>query len=425
MSRILTGITTTGTPHLGNYVGAIRPALALAREPGHQCFLFLADLHALIKCDDPERLASSRREIAATWLACGLDPERVVFYRQSDVPEILRLMWLLSCVAAKGLLDRAHAYKAAADANRERGLDPDTGISMGLFSYPVLMAADILAFAAEKVPVGRDQVQHIEIARDLAQRFNHLYAGEAPLLTLPEAVIDERVATLPGLDGRKMSKSYDNVVPLFAGGAKAMREAVLRIVTDSRAPGEPKDPDGNAIYPIYRAFASEAEAAAFAADLRSGLAWGEAKQRLIARIEAEIAPLREAYAHWMAHPRRIDEVLAAGAQRARTIAAPLVERACAAAGLRAPHGEPTADRKKPLGAVRIKQYREAGGFFFKLEDGEGRVLLHGGPFADPRESGRIVARLRSTGRLDQETLVFLADGVTAAEAEQVLSSLLE
>jgi tryptophanyl-tRNA synthetase len=424
MSRVLTGITTTGTPHLGNYVGAIRPAIALSRDPRNQCFYFLADLHALIKCEDPERLARSRLQIAATWLACGLDPEQVVFYRQSDVPEILRLSWLLSCVAAKGLLDRAHAYKAAVDANRERGLDPDAGISMGLFSYPVLMAADILAFAAEKVPVGRDQVQHIEIARDLAQRFNHLYGRGEVLLTLPEAVIDERVATLPGLDGRKMSKSYDNVIPLFAGGAAALRQAVLAIVTDARAPGEAKDPESNALYPIYRAFASEEETDAFADELRRGLAWGEAKTRLIDRIEAEIAPLRARYEAWMAHPARIEEVLAEGARRARAIASPLVERCLAAAGLRAPLATRSqAERPARRAIPRLKQYREGDGFFFKLEDGSGRVLLKGGPFPDPRAAAEILARLKVAGRLEAEALPYLAEGVTAAEAEQALAAL--
>ncbi|EQD29591.1 tryptophanyl-tRNA synthetase, partial [mine drainage metagenome] len=253
-TRVLTGITTTGTSHLGNYVGAIRPALRLAQDARTDAFFFLADYHALIKCDDPERIARSRLEIAATWLACGLDPARVTFYRQSDIPEIPELTWLLTCVTAKGLMNRAHAYKAAIDANLARGEDADAGVTLGLYSYPVLMAADILAFGAQRVPVGRDQVQHIEMARDIAQRFNHLYGAAGELLALPAAVVDEDVATLPGLDGRKMSKSYDNTIPLFAGGPRALKDAIARIVTDSRAPGEPKDPDGNALLPICRAF---------------------------------------------------------------------------------------------------------------------------------------------------------------------------
>jgi tryptophanyl-tRNA synthetase len=257
-TRYLTGITTTGTPHLGNYVGAIRPAIAASRRDGNDAFFFLADYHALIKCDDPARIARSRLEIAATWLACGLDPARVTFYRQSDIPEIPELTWMLTCVTAKGLLNRAHAYKAAVDQNAASGEDADAAITAGLYMYPVLMAADILIFNANKVPVGRDQVQHIEMARDVGQRFNHIYGkawrtagGGGEPFTLPEAAIEASVATLPGLDGRKMSKSYDNTVPLFEGGAAATREAVMKIVTDSRLPGEPKDTDGSALFQIY------------------------------------------------------------------------------------------------------------------------------------------------------------------------------
>src|SRR5688572_26439782 len=230
--RVLTGITTTGTPHLGNYVGAIRPAIAASRLPGVDSFFFLADYHALIKVDEPARIERSRLELAATWLAAGLEPARVCFYRQSDIVEIPELTWLLTCVTPKGLMNRAHAYKAASDANLAAQEDIDAGITMGLFSYPILMAADILMFNAHEVPVGRDQVQHIEMARDIAQRFNHLFGGGKELFVLPEANIDERVAMLPGLDGRKMSKSYDNTVPLFEGGAKGLRDAIARVVTD-------------------------------------------------------------------------------------------------------------------------------------------------------------------------------------------------
>ncbi len=238
-TRSLTGITTTGTPHLGNYVGAIRPAIAASRNPGAESFYFLADYHALVKCDDPARVQQSTLEIAASWLACGLDPGKVYFYRQSDIPEIPELTWLLTCITAKGLLNRAHAYKAATDENREKGEDADAGINAGLYMYPVLMAADILIFQAHKVPVGRDQIQHIEMARDIGQRFNHIYGGE--YFTLPEAAIEDNVATLPGLDGRKMSKSYNNTIPLWLP-AKDLRKAILGIVTNSQAPGEPKNP---------------------------------------------------------------------------------------------------------------------------------------------------------------------------------------
>src|SRR5688572_27933312 len=199
--RVLTGITTSGTPHLGNYAGAIRPAIAASRHPGVESFYFLADYHALIHAADPAQVQRSTLEIAAAWLAAGLDTGKVSFYRQSDVPEVLELAWLLACVAGKGLLNRAHAYKAAVDRNSAAGAEPDAGVSMGLFLYPLLMAADILLFKANSVPVGRDQVQHIEIARDLAERFNHRYGKH---LVLPEATIDQSAAIVPGLDGRKM-----------------------------------------------------------------------------------------------------------------------------------------------------------------------------------------------------------------------------
>ncbi|MES1154217.1 MAG: tryptophan--tRNA ligase, partial [Rhodanobacter sp.] len=297
-TRVLTGITTTGTPHLGNYVGAIRPAVEASRRDDVDAFYFMADYHALIKSDDAARIERSRLEIAATWLAAGLDPRRVTFYRQSDIPEIPELTWFLTCIASKGMLNRAHAYKAAVDKNTAAGEDADAGITAGLYMYPVLMAADILAFDANQVPVGRDQIQHIEMARDLGQRFNHLHGRE--FFVLPEALIEEQVATLPGLDGRKMSKSYDNTIPLFAGGKKVLREAIMRIVTDSRLPGEPKDPDDCALFTIFRAFAGETETAAFRQALLDGIGWGEAKQVLYERIEADLAPMRERYEALMA-----------------------------------------------------------------------------------------------------------------------------
>ena len=256
--RVLTGITTSGTPHLGNYVGAIRPAIAASRASGVESFYFLADYHALIKIDEPARIQRSTLEIAATWIAAGLDPERVVFYRQSDIPEIPELTWLLTCVCGKGLLNRAHAYKASVDKNTAAGADPDADVTAGLFMYPVLMAADILMFNAHQVPVGRDQVQHIEMARDMAASFNHRY-GEH--FVLPEAAIEESVATLPGLDGRKMSKSYDNTIPLFAPRAQ-LKKLIAGIKTDSRTPGQPKEVEGSALFQIYQAFATPTETAA-------------------------------------------------------------------------------------------------------------------------------------------------------------------
>ncbi|NMW23491.1 tryptophan--tRNA ligase, partial [Rhodanobacter denitrificans] len=312
-TRVLTGITTTGTPHLGNYVGAIRPAVEASRRDDVDAFYFMADYHALIKSDDAARIERSRLEIAATWLAAGLDPQRVTFYRQSDIPEIPELTWFLTCIASKGMLNRAHAYKAAVDKNTAAGEDADAGITAGLYMYPVLMAADILAFDANQVPVGRDQIQHIEMARDLGQRFNHLHGHE--FFVLPEALIEEQVATLPGLDGRKMSKSYDNTIPLFAGGKKQLREAIMRIVTDSRLPGEPKDPDDCALFTIFRAFANESETAAFRQALLDGIGWGEAKQVLYERIEADVAPMRERYEALMADPAAIEAILQQGAQK--------------------------------------------------------------------------------------------------------------
>ena len=245
MQRVLTGITTTGTPHLGNYVGAIRPAILASRDELSESFFFLADYHALIKCRDPELIRQSSKEIAATWLALGLDTEKAIFYRQSDIPEISELNWILCCSAAKGLMNRAHAYKAAVQANEEAGEDADLAVTMGLFSYPVLMAADILMFNAEKIPVGRDQIQHVEMARDIAQRFNHNFTD---VFSLPEAVVDEDSAILQGIDGRKMSKSYNNTIPLFLA-EKPLRKAINKIRTNLLEPGAPKDPDDSSCFP--------------------------------------------------------------------------------------------------------------------------------------------------------------------------------
>ena len=224
--RVLTGITTSGAPHLGNYVGAIRPAVEASLSGEFDSFFFLADYHALIKCQDPAIVHQSTLEIAAAWLALGLDPANVTFYRQSDIPEIPELTWLLTCMTAKGLVNRAHAYKSAVQSNEDNGDDADFGINMGLFSYPILMAADILMFNAHKIPVGRDQIQHIEMARDIAQRFNHHY-GEH--FVLPEAQVDKEMAILQGLDGRKMSKSYGNTIPLFST-EKQLKKHINKIV---------------------------------------------------------------------------------------------------------------------------------------------------------------------------------------------------
>lgn len=329
--RVLTGITTTGTPHLGNYVGAIRPAIEASRDEGTEAYLFLADFHALIKNQDPDQVAQSSREIAATWLALGLDPLQTFFYRQSDIPEIAELSWILSCSAAKGLMNRAHAYKAALQANEAAGEDPDFGVTMGLFSYPILMAADILIFNAHKVPVGRDQIQHVEMARDIAQRFNHHY-GE--IFTLPEAVTDEHVAVLQGLDGRKMSKSYGNTIALF-GTPKQLQKSINKIKTNLLEPGDPKETDDSTVFQIWCAFADEAERERMRAAFADGIAWGEAKKQLFERVNDELAPARASYERLMAAPSDLEAVLKQGAERLRPRSQALIERVREAVGLRA------------------------------------------------------------------------------------------
>lgn len=396
--RVLTGITTSGTPHLGNYAGAIRPSVQASTQPGVDAFYFLADYHALIKCEDPERVARSRLEIAATWLAAGLDPNVVTFYRQSDIPEIPELCWILTCVTAKGLMNRAHAYKAAVDQNIGKNIEPDDGITMGLFSYPVLMAADILMFNANQVPVGRDQIQHLEMARDIAQRFNHMYGQGVEFFELPNVLIDDDAATLPGLDGRKMSKSYDNTIPLFEGGSKALREAIKRIVTDSRQPGEPKDTEASHIVTLHRAFASAAQSAEFKRRLEKGLGWGDAKDELYQLIDSELAPMRERYQDLIAAPDRIEDILQEGAGKARLLSAPFMEQLRSAVGLRA--ARPIASGgtkigKKPAELSRFVSFREdTGTFRFRLLDADGVELFLSEPFDDPKQAGETIRSLK-------------------------------
>ena len=402
-TRILTGITTTGTPHLGNYAGAIRPAIVASRAADADSFYFLADYHALIKCDDPLRIQRSRLEIAATWLACGLDVERATFYRQSDIPEIPELTWLLTCVAGKGLLNRAHAYKASVDKNVELGEDPDAGVTMGLFSYPVLMAADILMFNAHKVPVGRDQIQHVEMARDIGQRFNHLFGQGKELFTLPEAVIEEGVATLPGLDGRKMSKSYDNTIPLF-GSAKQLKDAIARIVTDSKLPGEAKDPDNSHLFTLYQAFASATQQAEFRAELVGGLGWGDAKQRLFQLLDAELGDARERYHALIEKPAELEDILQVGAAKARKVATPFLGELREAVGLRSFRAQVQASdgsKKKAVKNARFVSFRENDGSFrFRLLDAAGEQLLLSICFADGKSAGQVSKRLQSGEALD-------------------------
>ena len=423
--RFLTGITTSGTPHLGNYVGSIRPSVQASLRDGVESYYFLADYHALIKIDEPARIQRSTLEIAASWLAAGLDPARVVFYRQSDIPEIPELTWFLTCVTGKGILNRAHAYKASVDKNNAAALDPDTDVSAGLFMYPVLMGADILMFNAHHVPVGRDQVQHIEMARDMAHSFNHRY-GEH--FVPPQAAIEESVATLPGLDGRKMSKSYDNTIPLFAPRAE-LKKLIAGIKTDSRTPGEPKDTEGSALFQIYQAFASGEETAALAQAFAQGIAWGEAKDMLFERIDREIAPMRARYEHLMANPQEVEALLLQGAVKARAVATPFMARLRQAVGLRGlAQSVKTTAKAVKTETASLKQYRETDGrFYFKLVDAKGAVLLQSRGLDSPQVAGQSIALLKARGidalaDLQERLEPFDADHAPLRLALQALSA---
>ena len=428
--RFLTGITTSGTPHLGNYVGSIRPSVAASQGAHAESYYFLADYHALVKCADPLRVQRSTLEIAASWLAAGLDPERVTFYRQSDIPEIPELTWLLTCVTGKGMLNRAHAYKSQVDKNTAQGTEPDDNVSAGLFMYPVLMAADILMFQAHQVPVGRDQIQHIEMARDMANSFNHLYgAGAGDLLVLPAALIEESVATLPGLDGRKMSKSYDNTIPLFSSRVE-LKKLIASIVTDSTPPGEPKQVEGSALFQIYQAFASVDETAALRQAYADGIAWGDAKGLLLDRIERDLAPMRERYQALMADPAHIETILQAGAKKARAVAQPLMQQLRSSVGLRslAEVGS-LSKQSKPVGAAKrhtagFKQYRESDGqFYFKLISGGGEVLLQSLAFAAPKAAAQAIAQLQGGGPSALAAVGDTLQPLSPAQRERILAEL--
>lgn len=330
MEITLTGITTTGAPHLGNYVGAILPAIEASRRKDVRSFYFLADYHALVKCQDPALVHRSRLEVAATWLALGLEVENVIFYAQTDIPEILELTWMLTCATAKGLMNRAHAYKAAVAENAaDPDKDPDKGVTMGLFCYPILMAADILMFKANKVPVGRDQVQHLEMARDIAARFNYLY-GEH--FVLPEAVVDEKTAVLVGLDGRKMSKSYGNTIPLFES-EKMLRKLIMRIKTNSLPPEAPKDPEACTLFQIYQSFATTGESSAIRERYARGIGWGEMKQILFEYLNARLSEPRQRYQELLAKPAYVEQVLKKGAARAREYSVPFLAELRRAVGI--------------------------------------------------------------------------------------------
>ena len=310
--RILTGITTTGLPHIGNYIGAIKPALEFAKD-SNDSFFFLADYHSIIKNNKPSEISSSVENIALAWLSCGLDTNSTYFYRQSDVPEILELSWILNCITAKGLMNRSHAYKAATALNND---DIDKGITMGLFSYPVLMAADILMFDSTHVPVGSDQIQHLEMTRDIAARFNHLYK---PIFTLPEPIIHNEKKVVPGLDGRKMSKSYGNVIPLLES-EKKLRKSIMKIVTNSLEPGEPKDFNDCTLFELYQHFANEKDVLTFKQSYKDGISWGEAKEILFNAINKELKPVREKHSKYIEDKGLINDLLNDGAKKARVIA---------------------------------------------------------------------------------------------------------
>ena len=313
---ILTGIKPTGHPHLGNYIGAIKPALEMAKSPILQSMYFIADYHALNAIQDANLFRQYTNEVAATWLALGLDPKRVVFYRQSDVPEILELHWILSCLTPKGLMNRAHAYKSKVDKNKEEGIEIDSGVNMGLYTYPILMASDILLFQSDLVPVGKDQMQHVEIARDIASYFNNTF-GET--FKLPEYVIQEETAVIPGLDGRKMSKSYNNTIPLFETPEK-LKKLIFKIKTDSTLPDEPKDPDTSILITLYKDFATSEEVEQLQKQYLEGIGWGQVKQEVFEVINRELEKPRQKYQMYLDNPRILQDILNEGAHKARTLA---------------------------------------------------------------------------------------------------------
>ena len=318
---ILTGIKPTGTPHLGNYVGALKPLIEMAKT--NKTYMFIADLHALNIIHDPKQIRQHTYEIAAMLIALGLDLNNAILFRQSDILEVYQLSNLLMNVTPKGLMNRAHSYKAAMDKNIAAGLDVDAGVNMGLYTYPILMAADILLYNTDKVPVGADQKQHVEFARDIAGYFNHLY-GET--FKLPEPVIGETTGIIPGLDGRKMSKSYDNVIPLFAP-APELKKKIMRIITDSKTPDEPKDPDTSTIFQLYQNFASDAEIAQLRDKFTAGgMGYGTAKTILFEKIDSVLSSARTEYERLMAHPAELDDILADGAARARVVASDVLAR---------------------------------------------------------------------------------------------------
>ena len=329
---VLTGIKPTGVPHLGNYLGAIKPAIELANKPDYEARYFIADYHSLNSIKDPEVLKEYTYEVAASWLACGLDPDKTLIYRQSDVPETFELTTMLMAFTAKGLMNRAHAYKAQVDMNVEKNNPPDHGINMGLFTYPVLMAADILLFDTNYVPVGRDQKQHIEMAQDIAEAVNHNYGRD--LLTIPEPRIGEETQVVTGLDGRKMSKSYGNTISLFLP-EKKLKKTINKIVTNSQTMEEPKDPENCSVFALYKLFTSEEEQKKLAETYKAGgMGWGYAKNELFEKINHVLTPVRNRYEELMADKSVIDRILAEGSVKARVLAAEKIKALREAMGFR-------------------------------------------------------------------------------------------
>ena len=324
----LTGIKPTGIPHIGNYLGAIQPAIELTKD--HDSLYFIADYHALTTVRDRDVLNNQIHIIAATWLASGLDPESVTFYRQSHIPEVFELTWILSCFSPKGLLNRAHSYKDAVENNTQAGNDPDDGVNCGLYNYPILMAADILMFSSDVVPVGQDQKQHLEITRDIAQAFNQAYGD---ILTLPEPLIQDAVKTVPGVDGRKMSKSYGNEIPLYAP-PKELKKRINQVVTDSKSVEEPKDPEECNLFAIYSLFASAEDIESTKQQyLQGGIGYGDMKKRIFDLIDTFVADSRDKYETLMKDTSEIDRILDQGAQKARAIAKSLLKEIRRAIGI--------------------------------------------------------------------------------------------
>lgn len=316
MARILTGIQSTGTPHLGNILGAIKPAIDLANNPLNDSFLFIADMHSLTQIKDGERLRNNTYAVAATWMAFGLDTSRSVFYRQSDVPEVTELAWYLQCLFPYSRMTLAHSFKDKSDRLED--------VNAGLFSYPMLMAADILLYDAEKVPVGRDQMQHLEMTRDVASRFNHKF-GET--LVLPEVLTSESTMYVPGTDGGKMSKSQDNTINIFDDAATLKKVINKQLVTDATPLEDPKDPDSAVVYKLYKLITSESEAQEMAAALRAGgYGWGHAKKALLEALVDGFSSERKRFNELMSHREEIDIALAQGAERARVVASEVLSR---------------------------------------------------------------------------------------------------